>query len=142
MGAAVHFESYGEGRANLKTLLDAAEQGRLATLQRDQRTAMVVDGERMRHFLNSVIPSRASAVPENDGWSVFIPGLPVSADGNSFDEAIAEMINTLRDYAEDWQARLRDASNHREHWGLVMLIALSTDEQLQAWLASGGPTAA
>lgn len=134
MSAAVHFESYSEGRANLKALLDAAEQGRVATLRRDHRTAVVVDSDRMRHFLSSVVPSHASVVPENGGWSVFVPGFPVSADGNSFDEAIAEMIDALREYAEDWQARLRDAPNHREHWGIVTLIALSTDEQLQAWL--------
>lgn len=134
MNAAVHYETYSEGRANLKTLLDAAEQGRLATLRRDRHTAVVVDSDRMRHFLRSVVPSNATVVPENGGWSVFIAGFPVSADGNTFDEAIADMIVALREYAEDWQTRLRDAPNHREHWGIVTLIALSTDEQLHSWL--------
>ncbi|WP_232237683.1 hypothetical protein [Actinoalloteichus fjordicus] len=65
---------------------------------------------------------------------MFIPGLPVSADGASFDEAIAEMVDALREYAQDWQERLLAAPNHRDNWGLVQLISLSDDEQLRCWL--------
>jgi len=75
-----------------------------------------------------------STVHEGGGWSVFIPGLPVAADGGSFDEAIIEMVDALREYAEDWQRRLLDAPNHRDNWGLVQLISISDDEQLRDWL--------
>lgn len=132
--SAVHFESYTEARAHLKDLLNAAERGRVATVRRDSATTAVVSVERLRHFLASLIPSRAEVVPESDGWSVFIPGLPVAADGASFDEAITEMIDALREYAEDWQDHLLDAPNHRENWGLVQLISLSDDDQLREWL--------
>ena len=44
------------------------------------------------------------------------------------------MIDALREYAEDWQERLLDAPNHRNNWGLVQLICLSTDDQLREWL--------
>lgn len=44
------------------------------------------------------------------------------------------MIDALREYADDWQDRLLDAPNHREHWGLVQLVSLSNDEQLRDWL--------
>ena len=94
--------------------------------------------KRLRHFLASIVPSRAQVVPEAGGWSVFIPGLPVAADGASFDEAITEMIDALREYAEDWQQRLLDAPNHRDNWGLVQLISFSDDEQLRDWLVGGG----
>jgi predicted RNase H-like HicB family nuclease len=136
--AALHYDSYSEGRTHLKDLLDAAERGRLATVRRESATAAVVDVDRLRHFLASVIPSRAEAVPEADGWSVFLPGLPVGADGATFEEAIAEMVEALREYADDWQDRLLEAPNHREHWGLVQLIGLSDDEQLRSWLV--GPS--
>jgi predicted RNase H-like HicB family nuclease len=132
--AAVHYDSYTEARAHLKDLLDAAERGRVATVRRDSSTTAVVDVERLRHFLASIIPSRAEVVPEAGGWSVFVPGLPVSADGSSFDEAIMEMVDALREYAEDWQQRLLDAPNHRDNWGLVQLISFSDDEQLRDWL--------
>ncbi|MEU6156089.1 prevent-host-death protein [Actinosynnema sp. NPDC047251] len=132
--SAVHYDSYTEARAHLKDLLDAAEQGRVATVRRDSATTAVVDVKRLRHFLASIVPSRAQVVPEAGGWSVFIAGLPVSADGASFDEAITEMIDALREYAEDWQERLLNAPNHRDNWGLVQLISLSDDEQLRDWL--------
>jgi len=86
----------------------------------------------------SSAPSRAQVVAEDRGWSVFIPGLPVAADGASFDEAIDEMILALREYAEDWQDRLIDAPNHAGNWGLVQLVSLSNDDQLREWLVGTG----
>jgi prevent-host-death family protein len=134
----VHYDSYTEARNKLKNLLDAAENGQVATVRRDAATAVVVDAERLRHFLASVVPSQAQVVQEAGGWSVFIPGLPVAADGGTFEEAITEMADALREYAEDWQDHLRHALNHRENWGLVQLISLSSDEQLREWLV-GSP---
>lgn len=135
--SAVHFESYTEARTHLKDLLDAADEGRVATVRRDAGHAAIVDVARLRHFLASVCPSGAEVVAEDGGWSVFIPGLPLAADGSGFDEAIAEMIEVLREYAEDWQDRLRTAPNHEANWGLVQLVELSTDEQLRSWLVGG-----
>ena len=132
--SGVHYDSYTDARAHLKDLLDAAETGRVATVRRDTSTSAVVDVKRLRHFLASVVPSRAQVVPEAGGWSVFIPGLPVAADGASFDEAITEMIDALREYAEDWQERLFNVPNHRDNWGWVQLISFSDDEQLRDWL--------
>lgn len=131
----IHYDSYSDARAHLKDLLDAAERGRVATVRRDAASAAVLDAARLRHFLATVVPSRAQVVPEADGWSVFIPGLPIAADGPTFDEALDEMVQALREYAEDWQDRLLDAPNHRDNWGLVQLISLSDDGQLRDWLA-------
>ncbi|MFF0306106.1 prevent-host-death protein [Streptosporangium sp. NPDC004379] len=130
----LHYDTYTEARAHLKDLLDAAERGQTATLRRDAVRAAVVDAERLRNFLATVTPSRAEVVSEDDGWSVFIPGLPVAADGADFNAAINEMIDALREYAEDWQDHLLDAPNHRDNWGLVQLIALSDDDELRRWL--------
>src|SRR5947209_14578019 len=136
--SGVHYESYTDARTHLKDLLDAADRGRVATVRRDARTTAFVDRERLRYFLAAVTPSRAQVVAENEGWSVFIPGLPVAADGASFDEALDEMIIALREYAEDWQDRLLDAPNHAGNWGLVQLISLSDDNQLREWLVGSG----
>jgi predicted RNase H-like HicB family nuclease len=132
--AEVHCDSYSEARAHLKDLLDAAERGQLATVRRNAATTAVVDVERLRHFLATLGPARAQVVPEADGWSVFLPGLPIAADGASFDEAIDEMVGALREYAEDWQDHLLDTPNQREHWGLVQMIGLSSDDRLRVWL--------
>lgn len=132
--SAVHYDSYTDARTHLKDLLDAAERGKVATVRRDSRTTAFVDRERLRYFLAAVAPSRAQVVAEDGGWSIFIPGLPVAADGASFDAAMDEMIIALREYAEDWQERLLDAPNHAGNWGLVQLVSLSDDEQLREWL--------
>ncbi|MGW7168644.1 prevent-host-death protein [Streptomyces sp. NPDC054884] len=134
---AVHYESYTEARAHLKDLLDAADDGRVATVRRESGRAAVVDVQRLRACLSSVWPSKAQVVAEADGWSVFIPGLPVAVDAVHFDDAIGEMVEALREYAEDWHDRLRSAANHQDNWGLVQLIALSSDEQLRDWLVGG-----
>jgi predicted RNase H-like HicB family nuclease len=132
--AVVHFDSYTEARSHLKALLDAAERGRVATVRRESAVTALVDVERLRHYLAMLIPSRAQVVPEAGGWSIFIPGLPVAADGATFDKAVAEMVEGLREYAEDWQDHLLDVPNHRENWGIVQLISLSNDDQLREWL--------
>jgi len=129
-----HYDTYTDARAHLKDLLDAAERGRVATVRRDANRTAVVDVERLRSVLASLLPARAQVVAEDGGWSVFIPGLPVAADGSTFAEAIDEMIDALREYAEDWQERLLDAPNHVQNWGLVQLISLSDDDQLRDWL--------
>jgi hypothetical protein len=130
----MHFDSYTDARTHLKDILDAAEKGRVATIRRDHARTAVVDVVRLQQVLVSTNQPRAHVVAEAGGWSMFIPGLPVSADGPTFDEAITEMITSLREYAEDWQDRLLDTPNHRDNWGLVQLIGLSTDAQLRAWL--------
>ncbi|GIF98029.1 type II toxin-antitoxin system HicB family antitoxin [Catellatospora citrea] len=136
--SAVHYDSYTDARTHLKDLLDAADRGRVATVRRDSRTTAFVDRERLRHFLAVVSPSRAQVVAENGGWSVFVPGLPVAADGATFDEALDEMVLALREYAEDWQDHLLDAPNHAGNWGLVQLVSLSDDGQLRDWLVGAG----
>ena len=132
------YDSFTEARVHLKDLLDAARRGLIATVRRDTERAAVVDAERLRSVLARLYPSHAQAVAEAGGWSIFVPGLPVAADGATFDEAVGEMIDALREYVEDWQERLLDAPNHRNNWGLVQLIGLSDDDQLRDWLV--GPS--
>jgi hypothetical protein len=131
---AIHYDSYTDARNNLKHLLDAAELGQVATVRRDAVLTAVLDAGRLRHFLASVVPSGAQVVQEGEGWSIFLPGLPIAADAGSFDEAIGEMVQALREYSEDWQDHLLNSSNHRDNWGLVQLISLSDDDQLRGWL--------
>jgi predicted RNase H-like HicB family nuclease len=130
----LHFDKVSDARDNFKALLDAAERGYPATIRRDDQTAVVVSADRLRYFL-AKLTSHAEVVSEAGSWWVYVPGLPVSADGASFDEAIDEMIDALREYAEDWQDHLSTAPNHSSSWGLVQLVSLSTDDQLRDWLS-------
>jgi predicted RNase H-like HicB family nuclease len=132
--AEVHYNTVTEARAHFSDLIDAAEAGVPATVQRDRRRAAVVDADRLRHSLVRTHPARAEVVAEGGGWSVLLPGLPIGADGETFDEAIDEMVLALREYAEDWVDHLRHAPNHEQNWGLVQIIELSSNEQLRDWL--------
>lgn len=76
----------------------------------------------------------ADVVAEADGWSVFIPGLPVAADGVTRDEALTEMVEALREYARDWHDHLSGAPNHQDNRGTVELIDRRDDEAVRAWL--------
>jgi len=130
----VHYGTVTAARAHFSALIDAAEAGVPATVRRDSRRAAVVDADRLRHFLVSVHPARAEVVAEAGGWSVMLPGLPIAAEGETFDEAVNEMVSALREYAEDWADHLRHAPNHEQNWGLIQIIDLSSDDELRNWL--------
>jgi predicted RNase H-like HicB family nuclease len=136
MSSLVQFDSVAEGRAHLKDLLDAAAGGIPAALRRDRERFAVVDAVRLRRFLAG-LSRRAEVVAEAGGWSVFIPGTPVAADGATLDEAITETVDALREYAADWVDHLSRIPNHAENWGLVQLVVLSTDEEIADGLAPG-----
>src|SRR3569833_2003559 len=112
MSNAARFDSFTAARTHFKELLDAARRGLVATVQRDSERAAVVDAERLRASLLQALPA-AQVVAEDGGWSVMLPGVPVAADAATFNAAIEEMIEALREYAEAWQERLLDAPRHR-----------------------------
>jgi prevent-host-death family protein len=127
-----HYTTFNEARIHFKDLLDAAEQGRPATVVRESHRVAVVDAARLREYLARLL--NVEAVAEAGGWSLFLPGVPIAADGGTFDVAIDEMIDALREYADDWADRLRLAPNHAGNWALVQLVTLSDDDQLRAWI--------
>lgn len=141
MTAPRHFTSYTQARQQLRAVLDAARDGMVTTIDRDDERFVVVSADELRRDLTALRPSRASVVAEGGGWAVILPGLPVHGDGESFDDALDDAVAALREYAEDWNARLRTAPNHRQHHAVVELVELSTDDQLRDWLLGGAVSA-
>lgn len=137
MSQTRHFESYSTARQHLKAVLDAAQAGLVTTVARDTQQYVVVPAEQLREQLAALRPSQAHVVAEGGGWAVVLPGLPVHGDGASFDEALDDAIIALREYAEDWNERLRLTPNHAPHRSVVALIELSDDVQLRDWLLGG-----
>lgn len=129
-----HFPSYSEARANLRGVLDAANAGVVTTLDRDHTRFAVVDGELLRSQLAALRPANAVVTAEGGGWSAFLPGLPISGEGDDLDAAIDDLIDALRDYAADWNDHLHVAANHEANWAIAALVELSSDEQLRSWL--------
>lgn len=131
---AVHYATVAAARDHLKDVLDASEAGVPATIQRDRRRHAIVDAERLRHALATLVDPDVQLVNESGGWAAFVPGMPISAGGATIDEAVDGLVEAVREYAEAWIDHLRPASNHREHWGFVQIVDLSDDDQLRAWL--------
>ena len=129
-----HFPSYSEARANLRSVLDAANYGVVTTLERDHTRFAVVDGDLLRRQLSALRPARAVVTAEGGGWSAFLTSLPIAGEGDTLDSALDDLIDALRDYATDWNDRLHLATNHEDNWSLAALIELSDDEQLKSWL--------
>lgn len=129
-----HFATFTAARSHLRDLFDTAHSGRVTTVDRDRERFAVVDADVLRAHLAALRPSGAVVVAEGGGWSAFLPGLPIAGEGDDLDGAIDDLIESLREYAADWNDRLLDAPNHRDNWALVTLTELSTDEQLKGWL--------
>jgi hypothetical protein len=129
----IEYQRVTDARDGFKNLLNGAADGTPVTVRRDGERFAIVDAARLRHFLASIGP-RAEIVHEDGGWSLFFPGLPIAAEGDSLDELYEDAIGVLREYAEDWVERLHLAPNHSANWGLVQLVALSTDGELLDWL--------
>lgn len=134
-----HFASFTQARAQLRLVLDSASAGRVTTVRRDKQRLAVVDAEQLAARLMRLRPSRAVVVAEGGGWAALLPGLPVAGDGPTFDESIDDLIDALREYAEDWNDRLLEAPNHRNNWDVVEIVELATDEELRSWILAADP---
>jgi hypothetical protein len=135
-----HFDSFTSARANLRGVLDAAHEGLITTVVRENERFVVVAADSLRRELSRLLRSRAAVVAEGGGWSAILPGVPVHGDAGTFDGAIDDLIDALREYAEDWNTRLHRAPNHQQQRSLVQLVELSDDEQLRDWLLSRDTT--
>jgi predicted RNase H-like HicB family nuclease len=136
-----HFDSFTSARTNLRSVLDAAHEGVITTVVRENERFVVVAADSLRRELSQLLPSRTAVVAEGGGWSAILPGVPVHGDAETFDEAIDDLIDALREYAEDWNVRLHRAPNHQQQRSIVELVELSDDAQLRDWLLSRDATA-
>lgn len=133
-----HFASFTAARANLRSVFDAAREGLVTTVVRGKECFVVVNAYDLRGDLSRLRPANAVVSAEGGGWSAVLPGLPVAGEGDTFDAAIDDLIEALREYAEDWNTRLYRAPNHRGHRAVVELVELSNDEQLREWILGRG----
>lgn len=138
MTTARHFDTVTTARAHLRAVLDAASEGLVTTVQRDGERFVIQSAEPLRQELARLLPANTAVVAEGGGWTALLPGVPVHGDADTFDAALDDLMDALRDYAEDWNARLHAAPNHVGHRSLVALVELSDDVQLRAWLLGDG----
>ncbi len=130
----MEYLSYTDTRSQLREVLDTAEAGMPIGVQRHGKQVALIESGKLREvLLDSRRLGRPEAVAEAGGWSVLLPGTPIAADGADLDEAVDEFVSALREYAEDWETRLRFAPNHLHHWPLVQFVSLSSDADIAEW---------
>lgn len=134
-----HFATYTETRSHLRDAFDAAESGLTVIAERDAVRFVLLEAQGLRPLLEQMCPSNAVVVAEGGGWSAFLPGVPVSGEGSDLDEAVEDLVDALREYAEDWNDHLSGARNHTQHRALVTFVELSTDDELRTWITGPVP---
>jgi len=125
---------FADARKSFKAILDTSDRGGLSVVTRGGSSASVVNTDRLRAFLVRNTAANVQVVREDGAWAMFIQGLPLAAEGTTLEEATLDLIDALRDYAEDWEDHLSTAPNHEGNWALVQIIEASTDEELAEWL--------
>ena len=123
-------------RSTWAAALDLAAEGRPVPFRRDTEEFVLLPAALLRDVLRRAVPP-PEVVAELDGWSVLLHGHPVASDGATLDEALADFLSALRDYATAWEERLHAAPDHRHAAALVQLVALDDDAALLAWARSG-----
>lgn len=132
------YDSMASARKSLGAVLDDAHRGHAVTIRRKNETAAVVTASKLRRYLASTQKARAEVLQEEGRWVVLLRGRPFVSEGLTVDDAIDDLITSLREYAEDWADRLRTAPNHEGNWPFVNLITLSTDAELRSWISGDG----
>jgi antitoxin (DNA-binding transcriptional repressor) of toxin-antitoxin stability system len=138
MPITADYPTYSGARAHFRELLDATAAGRTVTVARDGQLSAVLPVDRLRGYFFRTVSPRVSVFAENGTVVAVMEDRPFAAEGASVDAALDDLIVVLREYAEDWESRLRHAPNHQDAWALVQLVRLSTDDELRAWLERGG----
>lgn len=138
MSLVADYPSYSRAREHLKDVLDAAADGRTVTIARDGELAVVVPLERLRSYFFRTVSPRVRVLSEGGRVIALMEDRPFVSEGADVDAALADLVLSLREYAEDWEDRLKNAPNHANAWALVQLVKLSDDPQLRDWLEHGG----
>lgn len=128
------YDSVAEARANFKDLSVAASEGRPARYMREGKSVAVVDLDRLVRTVALLHPAKAEVFHEDDAVGLAIPELGLAVEGDTLDDAVVDMVEALRDYAQDWVDHLRTASNHSDNWGVVQIIEGSDDAYLTKWI--------
>lgn len=136
--AVADYQTFSSARIHLKEVLDRARTGRVVTISRGTDVSAVVSAGRLRDYFFRTVPPRIEIAHEDGRVIALMRSRPFVSEGLTVDDALADMVESLREYAEDWGDHLSEAPNHAGNWALVQLVQLSTDEELLDWFERGG----
>jgi hypothetical protein len=110
-------------------------KGKIMSVREAERPSVLLVGgsEPARAHLEAEVHEPIVIHEYPAGWSVRFAKQPLAAQGSTRADAIASMIDELRLYSASWP-RLAGTPEHAGNWPLAQLVAVSTAEQLSAWI--------
>jgi antitoxin of RelE/RelB toxin-antitoxin system len=129
---AAHHFAFSEARSKLKHVYDDVERGNVAVIERrGSKPAVVWDRDDLAALLAERFPMDPQVSFDDGSVAMWLPNLPVHAEGASFDEAAEVLIDALGDYAELWEDQLRHAPNHKAKRGWILQVQLCGNDRDQ-----------
>lgn len=138
MSMVVDYPTFTDARTHLKDVLDSNARGITVTVGRDEQVSAVVPADRLRDYFFRTVSPRVRILSEHGRVVALMEGRPFVSEGADIEDALSDLALTLREYAQDWEARLQHAPNHSQQWALIQLVKLSTDSELNEWFKRGG----
>ena len=136
MGQLLEYRSISAARSAISEIYNTVE-GHLAvaiTRENDAPVA-VIRQDHLKKALQALCLLEPQVRFASDGTvSMWLDGLPVNGEGESFDVAGQGLIDSLRVYAKTWVEDLREYPNHKNRWDVVNLVLLSNDNEMRAFL--------
>lgn len=120
-----------EAREKLASLYDESRQDGVAVITRgSERAVAMLPADRLVEALAALAPFAVEVSLADEGVSAWLTNAPVHSSGADLDEAAANLLVALRDYADLWDSELKSAPNHRDRWSLVHRVKLLDDAAL------------
>lgn len=131
MSQVLSYSKITDARSAIADIYDNAVRNLVVNITReDDPPVVVLKMDSLIPLLSAQCVFEPKAHFSDDGGvSIWLEGLPVSAQGESLGEAESELIQSLRDFAEIWVEDLREYPNHRDNWVLPTLVRLVKDDE-------------
>lgn len=136
MGQLLEYRSISAARSAISEIYNTAERHLAVAITRENDAPIaVIRQDHLKKALQALCLLEPQVRFSSDGAvSMWLDGLPVSGEGESFDVAGQDLIDSLRQYAKTWIEDLRDYPNHKNRWDVVNLVLLSNDDEMRAFL--------
>lgn len=136
MGQLLEYRTISAARNAIGEIYNTAERHLAVAITRENDAPVaVIRQDHLKKALQALCLLEPQVRFSSDGQvSMWLDGLPVSGQGETFDAAGQEIIDSLREYARTWVEDLRDYPNHKHRWDVVNLVLLSDDDEMRAFL--------
>ena len=133
MGPLLEYTKITDARSAISEIYSTAERHLAVVMRRESDAPVaVIHRDDLKRALRALCPLEPQVrFSADEHVSMWIEGLPVSAEGSTFESAGADLLHSLRAYSLTWVEDLRDYPNHKQNWGVVNLVLLSDDDELQ-----------